>query len=440
MKASSEEVTAEPWQKRLAHLNKDDLKRLVKMSKGLSLSGSLDAPCEPCVLSKMHRMPNRKSTHEYTATRPGEVWHVDLCGGGETLSPKGYRCFLALTDMKTRYRHIIPLKQKSEAAAALETFLKWCETQFGYKRRACRGDLGGEFVACEKVFDQRGIQWEPAAAAAKEQNGIAERTNRVLIERARTMLIEAKLPKSFWIPALETSAYISNRIPSKHNTKKTPQHQFTKEKPDLSHLRTFGCTVYVYNEHAKKGGKMAPRAEKLILMGYTKTSHNYLVYNPFTRNFYERRDVIFDEKTPGILKTTLSVLNSTPNGGYSPDQLRTVWDWAESKNEDNYYSPKVTVDEPNENERNRDNSPPPSSPSTTVGPRRSARGDRITERPDYRAFVNDKEGTKRTKPKVSMAFTKVVAQAHVMATKKKPTDPRIPSSYPFRPQKWAIAD
>ena len=127
------------------------------MSKGLSLTGSLQTLCELCVLGKTHRMPNRKPSYEHAVTKPGEVWHMDLCGGGEILSPKGYRYFLALTDMKSRYRHIIPLKNKSDTLSALETFLKWCENQFGYKCRSCRGDLGGEFIACKKLFDDNGI-------------------------------------------------------------------------------------------------------------------------------------------------------------------------------------------------------------------------------------------------------------------------------------------
>ena len=77
--------------------------------------------------------------------------------------------------------------------------------------------LHSDYYDYKKIFDERGIQWEPAALAAHEQNGIAERTNRILIERARTMLIDAKLPQIFWIPALETSAYLTNRIPSRRN-------------------------------------------------------------------------------------------------------------------------------------------------------------------------------------------------------------------------------
>ena len=69
---------------------------------------------------------------------------------------------------------------------------------------------------------------------------------------------------------------------------------------------------------------MAARAEKIIFMGYTKTTHNYIIYNPSTHNFYKQRDIIFDKKTPGILKTTPSLLNASLNKDYNPEQLQTI--------------------------------------------------------------------------------------------------------------------
>ena len=49
-----------------------------------------------------------------------------------------------------------------------------------------------------------------------------------------------------------------------------PQHEFTKEKPDLTHLYVFGYIAYIHNKHAKKKGQIAPKAEKIIFLGYTK--------------------------------------------------------------------------------------------------------------------------------------------------------------------------
>ena len=94
------------------------------MSKGLSLIKNLQTLYEPCILNKTHRMPNQKPSYKYAAIKPGEVWHIDLYKGGKTLSLKGYRYFLTLTDIKSRYRHIILLKNKSDTLSALETFLK----------------------------------------------------------------------------------------------------------------------------------------------------------------------------------------------------------------------------------------------------------------------------------------------------------------------------
>ena len=69
-------------------------------------------------------MPNRKPSYKYAAIKPSKIWHIDLYKGGKILSPKGYRYFLVLTDIKSRYRYIILLKNKSDILSALETFLK----------------------------------------------------------------------------------------------------------------------------------------------------------------------------------------------------------------------------------------------------------------------------------------------------------------------------
>lgn len=79
-----------------------------------------------------------------------------------------------------------------------------------------------------------------------QQNGVAGRLNRTLVESARTMLIQAKLPQKFWVEALNTTVYLQNRSPTRAVDSATPSEAWTGVKPDVKHLRSFGCTAYAH--------------------------------------------------------------------------------------------------------------------------------------------------------------------------------------------------
>ena len=79
-----------------------------------------------------------------------------------------------------------------------------------------------------------------------EQNGVAERMNRTLIEAARSMLIDSHLPHSFWAEAILTATYLRNRSPTRAVAKMTPYDAWTGTKPHVDGLRVFGCQAFVH--------------------------------------------------------------------------------------------------------------------------------------------------------------------------------------------------
>lgn len=82
-----------------------------------------------------------------------------------------------------------------------------------------------------------------------QQNGVAERMNRTLTERARALLNTSGLPKTFWGDAILTANYLNNRIPSRaNNCNKTPFELWTGRKPELKYIRIFGSTAFVHDK------------------------------------------------------------------------------------------------------------------------------------------------------------------------------------------------
>lgn len=105
-----------------------------------------------------------------------------------------------------------------------------------------------------------GIQRHLTVPNTPQQNGLAERYNRTILERVRCMLSNSKLPKVFWGEAVNTTTYLINRSPSLALNLKTPQEIWSGKPPNLNYLRVFGCSAYA---HVKQD-KLAPRAQKNV--------------------------------------------------------------------------------------------------------------------------------------------------------------------------------
>nr|GEZ89245.1 retrovirus-related Pol polyprotein from transposon TNT 1-94 [Tanacetum cinerariifolium] len=130
-------------------------------------------------------------------------------------------------------------------------------------------------------------------------NGVAERKNRTLIEAARTMLADSKLPTTFWDEAVNTACYVQNRVLVLKHHNKTPYELFLGRKPALSFMRPFGCIVTILNtiDHL---GKFDGKANKGFFIGYSTNSKAFRVFNSRTRIVEENLQVKFSENTPNI--------------------------------------------------------------------------------------------------------------------------------------------
>nr|GFC17769.1 ribonuclease H-like domain-containing protein [Tanacetum cinerariifolium] len=97
------------------------------------------------------------------------------------------------------------------------------------------------------LCSQKGIKREFSNARTPQQNGVAKRRNRTLIEAARTMLVDAKLPVTFWAKVVNTACYVQNRVLVNKSQNKTPYELFNGRTPAIGFLKPFGCHVMILN-------------------------------------------------------------------------------------------------------------------------------------------------------------------------------------------------
>ena len=111
----------------------------------------------------------------------------------------------------------------------------------------------------------------------------------------RTMFIASGLARNFWAEALNTSCYIINRCMIRPILNKTPYELFKGRKPNIMHLRIFGCKCFVHNNGKDALGKFDPRSDEAIFLGYSSHSKAYKVFNKRTLCVEESVHVLFDE-------------------------------------------------------------------------------------------------------------------------------------------------
>jgi transposase InsO family protein len=149
-----------------------------------------------------------------TTTRALEMLHMDLFGPVAYISIGGNKYGLVIVDDYSRFTWMFFLKDKSETQEVLKKFLRRAQNEFDAKVKKIRSDNGTKFknTQLEDFLDEEGIKHEFLAPYTPQQNGVAKRKNRTLIEMARTMLDEYKTSDRFWVEAINTACHATNRL------------------------------------------------------------------------------------------------------------------------------------------------------------------------------------------------------------------------------------
>lgn len=163
------------------------------------------------------------------AKKPLELIHTDVCGPIKPSSLGNNNYFLLFIDDFSRKTWVYFLKQKSEVFEVFKKFKAAVERESGRKIKALRSDRGGEFTSREfqEFCEANGIRRPMTVPRSPQQNGVAERKNRTILNIARSMLKSKKLPKEFWAEAVACAVYLSNRSPTRSVWGKTPQEAWS---------------------------------------------------------------------------------------------------------------------------------------------------------------------------------------------------------------------
>ncbi|GKB50473.1 putative ribonuclease H-like domain-containing protein, partial [Tanacetum coccineum] len=294
------------WHRRLGHVNFKTLNKLVKgnLVRGLpSKFFEINQTCVACQKGQQHRASYKTKTVS-SINQPLQMLHMDLFGLTfvESLIKKMY-C-LVVTDDFSRFSWVFFLATKEETSEILKTFITGIENLIDLRVKVIRCDNGTKFKnrVMNQFCEMKGIKREFSVARTRQKNGVAERKIRTLIEAARTMLADLKLPTTFWAELVNTACYVQNRVLVIKPHNKTPYELFLGRKPALNFMRPFRCPVIILNAIDHQG-KFDGKADEGFFVGYSTNSKAFRVFNSRTRIVEQNLHVKFSENTPNITRS-----------------------------------------------------------------------------------------------------------------------------------------
>jgi hypothetical protein len=220
-----------------------------------------------------------------------------MCGPMPSSSISGYVYYVSFIDDYYRKTWIYFLKSKDEVFSKFKEFKALIENLSERKFKILRSDNGGEYTSKEFVNFCRdvGIKRELTTPYNPQQNSVVERKNRTIMEVVKTMIHDQDLPMCLWAEVTMAVVYVQNRLSRSALGLKTPEEMFTRKKPEVSHIKIFGCLVFIHILKEKRN-KMEPSEKKGIFVGYCEVSKAFRIYIPGHRHIEISRDVTFDEE------------------------------------------------------------------------------------------------------------------------------------------------
>eukprot|EP00171_Calliarthron_tuberculosum_P021440 IDg21440t1 len=228
------------------------------------------------------------------------------------------------------------MRNKSETFKYFKIFQKHAEAHTGRNLKLLRTENGGEYLSNDfrAYLADHGIKHQLTVVYTPQQNGVAERMNRTIMNLVRSIMHFKGISKRFWAEALSTVVYVLNRVTSRSlPIDTTPHHIWMRTSPNVSHMRVFRSRFWNVIPHSKVK-KLDARSNETIMVRYAAQSKGYKLWDNALSKFVISRDVKFDEKgdetshliaeaAPQI-QTELSDCDHEDDDGYkSPDQDAT---------------------------------------------------------------------------------------------------------------------
>nr|GEW57910.1 integrase, catalytic region, zinc finger, CCHC-type, peptidase aspartic, catalytic [Tanacetum cinerariifolium] len=261
----------------------------------LKLKFKKDHLCSACAMGKSTKKSHKPKSKD-TNQEKLYLLQMDLCGPMRVESVNGKKYILVIIDDCSRFTWVKFLRSKDEALDFIIKFLKMIQVRLKVPVRRIRTDNGTDFVnqMLRAYYEKVGISHETSVARSPHQNGVVERRYRTLIEAACTMLIYAQAPLFLWAEAVATACFTQNRSIIRLRHGKTPYELLHNKLPDLSFFHVFGDLCYPTND-SKSLGKLQPKADIGMFIGYAPSKKDFRIYNRRTRRIVETIHVDFDE-------------------------------------------------------------------------------------------------------------------------------------------------
>ena len=205
--------------------------------------------------------------------------------------------FFTFIDDYSRKTWVYILQEKSEAFNVFKIFKARVENETGRTVKNLRTDCGGKYYS--KVFadfcETSGIWKELTTAYTLQQNGVAERKNRTILNMVCSLLARGRVPKEFCPEAVNWSIHISNKCPTFALRDVTPEEAWSGSNPAIDHFKIFGSIAYAHVPEVKRK-KLDDRGETCVFLGVSDISKAYKLFNPLTKKVMTSRDVVFYEE------------------------------------------------------------------------------------------------------------------------------------------------
>jgi hypothetical protein len=285
---------------RFGHIGHQMLQKTLLAVDGINLLGKKPkVACEPCLLGKATRS-NVNSSNRHAPSLL-EVIESDTQGPFPIRAHDGTNSNIKFIDSKSGYCKMETLQDLS-AETALEVFQSFVarlERRTGFKVKNIRVDGAGCYYGAFFAYlRMMGITKQTGFPYYHTHPGKAERAHQTIMLWARAILIASRLPAIYYNEAQLIAVYLFNRTVHGDDTI-TPYEHIYGYRPNLSHLRPFGCIAYAYIplEHRNK---LDDTSEKCRLIGYlddddTDERQGYKLLRESDRAIVFSRDVVFDE-------------------------------------------------------------------------------------------------------------------------------------------------